>query len=227
MIGALKLFVRLIVGLFLFALGISLTIRANIGLAPWDVFHQGLGTVVGLTIGQVSILVGLVIVVFNTLMGERVGWGTLGNMLLIGLFLDLLLIHGPIPTMRTPLGGALMASVGLLTIAVASYFYLSSGLGSGPRDGLMVVLTKRTGLPVGVVRNGIEILVLAAGYLMGGFLGVGTFAMALLIGTFVQVVFKWFDFDVKTLEHRFIDDDVKRLKTWYNNKERTQQKNKE
>jgi uncharacterized membrane protein YczE len=223
MIAALKTLVRLIFGLFLFALGIALTIRANIGLAPWDVFHQGLGTVLGMTIGQVSILVGLVIVVFNGLMGERIGWGTLGNMLLIGLFLDLILLHGPIPIMQTPLSGALLAALGLLTIAVASYFYLSSGLGSGPRDGLMVVLTKRTGLPVGVVRNGIEMLVLVVGYLMGGFMGVGTFAMALLIGTFVQVVFRWFDFDVKTLEHRFIDEDLSRLKTWYNKRKNAEE----
>ncbi len=203
---------RLFFGLFLFSVGIVLTINANLGLSPWDVFHQGLSHIFNVTMGQASIAVGIILVALNAMLGERLGWATLSNMVFIGLFLDLLMLNHMIPMAKGIPSGVLMMVLGMFTIGVASYFYIGAALGSGPRDGLMVALTKKTNKSVRFIRNSIESTVLILGYLSGGFVGIGTLIMALTLGYFVQFAFKLFKYDLNTTEHRFIDDDVKMLK---------------
>ena len=207
-----KSVVRLFAGLFLYAVGIVLTINANLGLAPWDVFHQGLSKITGITMGQASIQIGLIIVVLNFALGERVGWGTIFNMYFIGHFLDILMINQVIPVFDNVILQLIMLILGMFTVALATFCYIGAGFGSGPRDGLMVALTKRTNKSVRFIRNSIEISVLAIGYLMGGFIGIGTLITAIAVGYFVQLVFKIFKFDVKSVKHRFIDEDILYLK---------------
>jgi uncharacterized protein len=205
-------FARLFIGLFLYALGIVMTINANLGLAPWDVFHQGMSKVFGITMGQASITVGVVIVILDAFMGERLGWGTLLNMIFIGIFMDLLMLNSIIPVFESTFLSLLMMAMGMFIIGVASYYYIGAGLGSGPRDGLMVALTKKTGKSVRFVRNSIEVAVLGVGYFLGGTVGLGTLITALSIGYFVQFAFKIFKFNVKEVKHRFIDEDIKTIK---------------
>lgn len=202
---------KLFLGLFLYALGIIMTINANLGLAPWEVFHQGLSKNIGITMGQASIYVGIVFVILDSLLGERLGWGTLSNMIFIGLFLDILMLNHLVPVFQSMIPRFIMMLLGMLTIGMASYFYISAGLGSGPRDGLMVALTKKTSKSVRFLRNCIEFSVLAIGYFLGGSVGIGTIIMALTAGYFVQFAFKLFKFDVKETKHRFIDEDIKYL----------------
>ncbi len=204
--------IKLFAGLFLYAAGIVMTINANIGLAPWDVFHQGLSKTFGITIGQASIGIGIIIIIINSLFKEKVGWGSLSNMLFIGVFVDILMLNHIIPEFENPVLRALMMFSGMFVIGVATYLYISVGLGAGPRDGLMVALTKRTGKSVRLVRNTIETVVVIIGYFLGGTVGVGTLVIALTIGVFVQLAFQLFKFDVKKVEHRFIDEDIKLLK---------------
>lgn len=202
---------KLFLGLFLYALGIVMTINANLGLAPWEVFHQGLSKNIGITMGQASIYVGIAFVILDSLLGERLGWGTLSNMIFIGVFLDILMLNHLIPVFQSLVPRFIMMLLGLFTIGIASYFYISAGLGSGPRDGLMVALTKRTTKSVRFLRNCIELSVLAIGYFLGGSVGIGTVIMALSAGYFVQFAFKLFRFNVKEIKHRFIDDDLRYL----------------
>ena len=202
---------KLFLGLFLYALGIVMTINANLGLAPWEVFHQGLSMNTGITMGQASIYVGIVFVVLDSLLGERLGWGTLSNMIFIGIFLDILMLNHMVPVFQPVVLRIAMMLLGVFTIGLAAYFYISAGLGSGPRDGLMVALTKRTAKSVRFLRNCIEFSVLAVGYMLGGSIGVGTVIMALSAGYFVQFAFKIFKFEVKEIKHRFIDEDMKYL----------------
>jgi uncharacterized membrane protein YczE len=204
--------IRLFVGLFLYAVGIVLTINANLGLGPWDVFHQGLSKTIGITMGQASITMGIIIVVINYFVGEKLGWGTLCNMLFIGIFMDFLMLNNLIPIFENKILQIIMMLAGMFVIGLASYFYIGAGLGSGPRDGLMVMLTKKTGRSVRFIRNCIEVAVLIIGYFLGGFVGVGTIIIALSIGYFVQFAFKLFKFDVKGVRHRYIEDDIKLLK---------------
>ncbi|MDD3706514.1 MAG: hypothetical protein PHC45_10715 [Clostridiaceae bacterium] len=202
---------KLFLGLCLYAIGIVMTINANLGLAPWEIFHQGLSIKLGITMGQASISVGLVFVILNSMLGERLGWGTLSNMVFIGLFLDILMLNHIIPVFQSIIPRFIMMLMGVFVIGIASYFYLSAGFGSGPRDWLMVALTKRTTKSVRFIRNSIEISALIAGYILGGSLGIGTLIMAVSAGYFVQFSFKLFKYDLKETKHRFIDEDIKYL----------------
>lgn len=204
--------VRLFVGLFLYSTGIAMTINANVGLAPWDVLHQGLSKTIGITIGQASIGMGIILVVINSVMKEKLGWGTLSNMIFIGLFLDLLLLNNLIPLFENIVARFAMMVGGMFIIGIATFLYIGVGLGAGPRDGLMVVLAKITGKSVRLIRGSIETGVVIVGFLLGGSVGVGTLVMALSIGYFVQLVFQLFKFDVNKVEHRFIDQDIKLLR---------------
>lgn len=203
---------RLFLGLFAYAIGIVMTINANLGLGPWDVFHQGLARTLGITMGQASISIGIAIVIVNYFMGEKVGWGTLSNMLFIGIFMDFLMLNNLIPVFDNFILQLLMMLTGMFIIGVASYLYIGTGLGSGPRDGMMVMLTKLTGKSVRFIRNCIEIAVSILGYFLGGTLGLGTVLIAFSIGYFVQFAFKLFKFEVEKVTHRFIEEDARFIK---------------
>lgn len=211
MIKIIKRVMKLLLGLALYATGIVMTINANLGLAPWDVFHQGLSNIFGITMGQASICVGIALVIMDTLLGERIGWGTLSNMILIGVFMDILMLNHLVPVFQSVVPRFVMMLLGVFTIGIASYFYISTGLGSGPRDGLMVALTKKTTKSVRFLRNCIELSVLAVGYAFGGSVGIGTVIMALSTGHFIQFAFKLFKYNLKDTKHRFIDEDIRYL----------------
>ncbi len=197
---------RLFLGLFLYSVGIVLTMKANIGYASWEVFHAGLATVFGIQIGTVSILVGLVLCIISMMAGEKLGLGTLLNMIFIGLFMNLLLGLNLFPTLSNFYHGVLQMVVGLFVISIATVYYISSGFGAGPRDSLMVVLTRKTRLSVGICRSGLELLVVVIGALLGGSFGIGTILAAVLIGFCVQITFKLFRFDPTTVVHEnFMD----------------------
>lgn len=203
--------VRMVAGLFFFAVGIVMTINANIGLAPWDVFHQGLSNVLGITMGQASIMVGAAVVAGDYFLGEKIGLGTLGNMVLIGLFIDFLMLNNLIPQMQVFWAGVIQMVVGLFVIGVASFLYIGAGMGCGPRDGLMVALLKKSGRSVSLIRGILEGGALVLGWLLGGTAGVGTVITAFLTGPMVQLAFKVLRFDVKGVQHSYLNDDVKAL----------------
>ena len=204
--------IRLFLGLFLFAIGIVMTINANLGLAPWDVFHKGLSSTFSITMGEASIAVGFIIVIIAFFLGERIGWGTVFNMYFIGYFIDILMLNNLIPTFDSYFLRIFMMLGGMFVIGCGSVAYIGAELGSGPRDGLMIALTKKTNRPVSFIRNAIEMSALLVGYLLGGTLGIGTVIMSLSIGYFVQFAFKIFNFDVNNINHRYIDEDIVMLK---------------
>lgn len=173
---------RLLFGLLLFGLGIAAMVAADLGLAPWDVLHQGISRHVPLGIGTVGIGVGLLLLLAFPLLDERLGLGTVLNVLVIGTVVDLTLLVLDTPA-GLPARWALLAG-GIVLIAIGSGYYIGAGLGPGPRDGLMTGLARR-GVDVGVVRTGIEVAVLVAGLLLGGRAGAGTVAFTFGIGPLV------------------------------------------
>jgi len=205
-------FVRLLGGLVLSAFAVCLTIQANVGLGPWDVFQQGISKKAGITFGQASIMVSVVLVIINILLGEKIGWGTLIDMVSVGLFIDLILFSHILPSCRTMVSGILMICAGILLMGFAVYVCISSGLGCGPRDGLMVGLVKKTNRSTRLVRSCIEVTVLAVGYLLGGSVGIGTVIYALGVGFCIQLAFKICKSEIREIEHRFISEDIKWLK---------------
>jgi len=194
-------------GYFLYALGIVMTINAKQGLDPWGVFHQGLSSQLNITFGTVVQIVGAVIVLLDFILGEKIGWGTIGNVIFIGMFIDLISKNNLVPVFENTYLGYLMIFIGMFSISLAAYFYISAQLGAGARDGLMIALTKRTKKPVGLVRGLIEVTALTIGYFLGGPVGWGTLIMSLMIGFFFQITFRMFKFDVNKIEHRYIDQD--------------------
>jgi uncharacterized membrane protein YczE len=208
------LFIRLltmVIGLFLTALGIILTIKANIGYAPWEVFHVGLSNTIGLSFGITTILVGLVILIIVTLLGEKLGLGTILSMVLTGVFADIILITNIIPMANHFIVGALMLISGLFFISLGTYFYIKTAFGVGPRDNLMVVLARKTKIPVGICRCIVEFFVTLFGWLLGGMVGIGTVISVIAIGFCIQLTFGLFKFDVTAVKHEDFGDSFRGL----------------
>ena len=194
------------IGLFLYALGIVVTIRAGIGYAPWDVLHTGISANTGFSLGIVSIGIGFLIIIFLLILRERLGLGTILNMLLIGIFIDIIMTADIIPAPEHVAAGAVMLVTGLFIISFGSYFYIRSAFGIGPRDNLMVVLARKTKFPVGLCRGLIELLVTATGWFLGGMVGLGTVVFVIGIGFCIQTVFRLFRFDVTSIRHETLND---------------------
>ena len=166
-------------GLVLYGISSSLLVLAGLGLDPWDVFHQGLSRTFGLAIGTWAIIVGLVVLLLWIPLRQRPGIGTVSNVVLVGLTMNVVLGHVHAPH-ALPLRIALLLC-GVLLNGIATGAYIGAGLGPGPRDGLMTGLAAR-GHSIRVVRTGIEVAVLATGWALGGTVGVGTVVYALSIG---------------------------------------------
>jgi uncharacterized membrane protein YczE len=175
---------RLVLGLVLCGLGIAVMVAAGLGLGPWDVLHQGISQRTGIPIGTVGILTGVVVLAGWVPLRERLGIGTVCNVFLIGITIDLTLLVLDTPESLAARIGLLLA--GPVLFAVGSGFYIGAGLGPGPRDGLMTGLARR-GWTVRRVRSGIEVTVLVLGWLLGGTVGVGTVLFATTIGPLVHV----------------------------------------
>lgn len=203
--------VRLMAGFFVYSLGIAFSVNAQLGLAPWEVFHQGMSNQLGISMGVAIQIAGAAILILDVLLHERIGWGTIGNVYFVGFFLDLIQQSGLIPLYQGFLPRILMMLAGIILISLATYLYLGAQLGSGPRDGLMVALSKMLKLPVGVIRGAIELTALIAGYFMGGSIGWGTLIMPLGMGFFIQTIFSLLKFDVRQIQHHTIDQDIAAL----------------
>ena len=203
--------INLIWGLFVFSFGIVVIINARIGYAPWDVFHVGLADTTGLSIGNTSIIVGIFVIILVVLLGEKIGIGTVFNGIFVGLFLDLILGLKIIPIADNIVLGIFMVFIGLFILSLGTFFYMKTALGAGPRDSLMVGLTRKTGLPIGVCRGIIEISVVLMGWKLGGMVGIGTVLAAFAIGFCVQITFKLLKFDATKVKHESINHTCKML----------------
>ncbi len=175
--------IRCVLGLALFAVGISLQMNANIGAPPWDVFHQGVANQTDITIGKVIVITGCFLLLLWIPLKQKPGLGTILNALEIGLVADIAL--GVIPEPSSIFIQVPMALLGIVVVAIGSGLYIGSALGPGPRDGLMTGLAKR-GIPIRVGRTVLEVIVLVTGWLLGGQVGVATFAFAFGVGPLVQ-----------------------------------------
>jgi uncharacterized protein len=181
---------QLIAGLFGYGVAIPLMIQSGLGLGPWDAFHLGLHFQTGISVGMASILVGVAIVAGSYCLHIRPGAGTIANMVLIGVFIDLILPR--VPAASSWSVGLAYYLVGIVVVGLATGMYIGAGLGKGPRDGLMVGISASQGWSVRRVRTAIEIAALAGGWAMGGTIGVGTILFALTIGPTTQLGLQMF-----------------------------------
>lgn len=182
----LRRLVQLFLGLALYGVSLALVLRAGLGLAPWDVLHQGLAERTGLTVGQLVIIVSFLVLLLWFPIRQRPGFGTFANAVLVGVFVDLTMlvlddVHGWV-------WRVLLLAAGVLLNGLATALYIGASLGPGPRDGLMTGLVRRTGRSVGFVRTVIEVSVLLVGWLLGGTVGVGTVLYAIAIGPLAHLL---------------------------------------
>lgn len=175
------------VGLVITCVGYALVIRPGLGAGPWDILHLGLSGRTGLPLGLVIQSLGAVIIVLDWILGMRPNLGMVLNMLSFGPILQFLLARMPAP--QTTAGLWLMLAAGILVSGVGTAFYASADLGAGPRDSLMIGLTRKLGLPVAIVKNGLDLTVSLIGWRLGGPLGAGTVAVVLGVGPAVQLGF--------------------------------------
>lgn len=181
---------QLLVGLFLYGIGISFIVRGTIGAAPWDVLTQGIARHVPLSFGVITILVSVVVLLLWIPIRQKPGIGTLLNALLVGPAADVGFLM--IPETDELWVRIAFFVVGLLVLSGATGLYIGAAFGPGPRDGLMTGLHRRTGWPIWVVRTGLEVTVVAVGWALGGNVGVGTVAFALLVGPLCQFFLRVF-----------------------------------
>ena len=183
--------VQLYVGLLLYGLGCALEVRGNLGLDPWDAFHQGISRHTGLAIGTMVIIVGAAVLLLWWPLRQWPGLGTISNVVFVGLSMNwslALIPYAPSLWARVP-----EMCGGIVLLGIATGMYIGAAFGPGPRDGLMTGLARRTGRSIRLVRTSIELTVLAAGWLLGGTVGVGTVLFALAIGPLAQFFMPLFE----------------------------------
>jgi uncharacterized membrane protein YczE len=182
---------QLLVGLVLYGVGCALTVEAGLGVDPWTVFAQGISIHTGIGIGWVTNIVGFLVLLLWIPLRQKPGIGTIANILLVGTSMQIALWLMPALTGLAAQIAALLG--GIVLVAVASGLYIGARFGPGPRDGLMTGLHTRLGWPIWACRAGVEVTVLAIGWLLGGNVGIGTVLFALLIGPLVHIALPLLD----------------------------------
>lgn len=185
-------FIRIQIGFLLFGLAITLMIRGNIGTSAWVVLEAALAYKLGITVGTMTVIMGFVVLISAVAMREKMGWGTLANILSIGPWVDMWNSFMPSVTDNLPLQIAMLL-VAILLMGLGSAIYIGVDAGAGPRDSMMLAIRRTTGVSIRVSRAIIEVTVVTIGFLLGGPAGLGTVAYALLIGPSVQWGFKIFN----------------------------------
>lgn len=175
---------QLLAGLWLYGASMALQIRATLGLDPWDVLHEGLTKITGLSFGTITALVGVVVLLCWIPLRQRPGVGTVSNVIVIGVAVDVSLAILPNPAELLP--RILFLTAGIVLNGLASAVYIGARLGPGPRDGLTTGFCARTGTSLRLVRTVVELTVLVIGWLLGGTIGVGTVLYAVTIGPLTQ-----------------------------------------
>ncbi len=176
--------VLLLCGLMLYGLSLTLLLRADLGLDPWDVFHQGLADTIGLSLGTTIVLTSFAVLGLWIPLRERPGAGTVANAVIVGLGVEI--FSALIPDVGPPWSRWVLLVLGIVGNGVATGMYIGAGMGPGPRDGLMTGIARRRG-SIRVVRTSIEVAVLITGIVLGGTFGVGTIAYAVSIGPLTQI----------------------------------------
>ena len=172
-------------GLMLFGLGEGLLIVSLTGASPWSVLAQGISLNVNLSIGTITLLISIAVLILWIPLGQKPGMGTIFNALIIALMIDLCIKF--VPTPSTFFHQLILAIVSVITVGIGGGIYLVSNLGAGPRDGLMIGLQKVTNLPIAAVRATLEITVVGVGWYLGGTVGIGTLLFAFGIGPAVAL----------------------------------------
>lgn len=205
-------FANLLGGLAVSAVGIVMMLQANVGLEPWSVLHQGMAQSMGISYGTASIIVGGVAVGAAAVCGEGFGIGTIANIVICAMLIDLLLATGLIPQMSGIFSGLLMLAAGLELLALGTWLYMRARLGAGPRDALMVALARNTRRSVGLCRAVVELIAIAVGWWLGGPVGIGTVVAAVGLGSLFNLNFRLLRFPAATIRQENLAQTLRKIR---------------
>ena len=202
----------LLAGLAVSAVGITLMLQANIGLEPWSVLQQGMSKTFGITYGTAASIVGAAVIAIAFFCGESFGIGTLANIFVCPLFIDALLYLNWIPLFEGLAAGLAALLAGMELLALGTWMYMNSALGSGPRDALMVVLARKTHRSVGVCRAAVEVVIVLIGWRLGGQVGIGTVISAVGVGSLFNLNFALLHFAPAGLHQENLPETIRRIR---------------
>ena len=201
------------VGLFTYAMGVYLTLQAAIGLGPWEVLAMGIAGKLGLVFGNATLAVSAVILIMDLLMKERIGIGTVLNTIICSKAVDLYNWLQLVPKQENLAASVAVMVAGMFTVAVGQLIYISTGLGCGPRDSFVIGVGKRLSKwPIGLVQNGVLMVALLLGWLLGGPVGLGTLLSVVGLGATMQLVFRIAKFEPRKVQHQNIFESFRKLK---------------
>lgn len=202
----------LLAGLAVSAVGITLMLQANIGLEPWSVLQQGMSKTFGITYGTAASIVGAAVIAIAFFCGESFGIGTLANIFVCPLFIDALLCLNWIPLFEGLAAGLAALLAGMELLALGTWMYMKSALGSGPRDALMVVLARKAHRSVGVCRAAVEVVIVLIGWRLGGQVGIGTVISAVGVGSLFNLNFALLHFAPAGLHQENLPETIRRIR---------------
>lgn len=205
-------FLTCIAGMFVSALGTVLMLHANLGVNPWSILHQGISLKTGVTFGVASQLVGLAILLFCCAFRHYPGFATMLYIFFFGYFVDLIQALNWVRGTDTLWLSWVMLIGGNTLLAAGSCLYLHQCIGAGPKDALMLLITQKTGIDVGVIRVAMELSAVVVGYLLGGPFGIGTIVCALTFGPTLRHFFKWTGYNAKTVHQENFLETLQRLR---------------
>lgn len=201
-----KRVIVLFFGIYLYGLALTFIIFCGIGMDAWNVFHDGLSKISGISLGYMSIIVSVIMMVVAMISGEPLGIGTIVNGLFVGTFVQIHMNSGIFKVQTTLFMGLLYLLIGMVLLGFASYFYMKTGLGSGPRDSFNLALSKKTGLKMGHAKSLVEVVVVIMGAILGGSFGLATVLGAVFTGIIVQWIFDLMKFEPKSVKHENVKD---------------------
>ena len=202
-----------VLGLAIAGVAFYMIVKANIGLSPWDAFAMAVSYYIPITYGQAVQLVGIVVLAADLLMREKIGLGTLADVLIVGWVIDLMSLWDPMPVCGTTVEGVAVMIAALLLIGLGQFLYMRAGLSCGPRDALTVGIGRRMRkLPIGAVQCIMQGVVFVVALVMGGPIGVGTFVFAFCAGPAAQLVFNLCRVEPRDVEHEGLLQSLGRLK---------------
>lgn len=197
-------------GLFVFGIGVYLSIQANIGVGPWDTFYLGINKATGIQYGTISVTISFIVIGIDILLKERVGIGMLLDAVIVGKTVDLMNWLDLVPAQQNMITGLLIMVVAMFIMGFSIYLYMSAGLCCGPRDTLLVAVGKRLPkVPIGLISSGIMLVVFILGWLLDGPIGVGTVILVLLQGPVMQFAFHVMKFKPIEVVHQDLIQSIK------------------
>ncbi len=208
---------RAALGLFFYSCGVYLTVQADIGIAPWECLSMAISSKVGINFGVIHMISGILILLIDLLLKEKIGFGTILDALLVGNYIDWISYFEPIPVSSSLFLSIIMLISGLFVMGYGQYFYMSAGLSCGPRDSLLIALGKRfPNTPIGAVQTALISIVLLAGWILDGPIGIGTVLSVFFAGTALQIVCRLKRFEPRNVVHKNVAETIHNL---FQNKE--------